>query len=252
VAPKVIMALDPKQSPREVFTAVSLERDTRASNIYDRARLPNSQRIDLIDVYRYTPEIGRLIRDVSNAAPALTLPESDIPEGRSVALSGPLPELFIVPTKTLVLRKAVDLAQEQFKDARKRRGRVAILALDDARFTEYLPAARHQYEKTLFVIAGRDDIEKMRFSRGKTVFSTPEYVAGQQFDTVILIDANKDLVPDGKFKGLHMRRVLSTLYLGMSRAEYRLSLISSKDAGGESPHLQNSILSKHLIINNTA
>ena len=202
IAPKVIMALDPKQSPREVFTAVTVDKDTRSTNIYDRARLPNSQRIDLVDVYRYTPEINRLIRDVANAAPALALPEADVPEGRSVAASGPLPELFVVPTKARVLRKAVELAREHLKDARKRRGRVAILAVDDTRFTEYLPAAKNQYEKVLFIIAARDDIEKLRFSRGRIIFSTPEYVAGQQFDTVILMDVNKDLVPEGKYKGL--------------------------------------------------
>jgi hypothetical protein len=246
VAPRVIMALDPKQSPREVFTAVTIERDTRASNIFDRARLPHSTKIDLTDVYRYTPEIGSLIRYVSNEAPALNLPELDIPEGRSVVASGPVPDLFVVGTKERVLRKAVGLAQEYLKDARKRRGRVAILGVDDSRFKDYLPAARNQYERVLFVIAARDDIEKLRFSRGRIVFSTPEYVAGQQFDTVILMDVNKDLVPEGKYKGLNLRRFLSTVYTGISRAEFRLSMVSARDAGGDSPHLQKAILDHKL------
>ena len=109
---------------------------------------------------------------MANAAPALALPEADVPEGRSVAASGPLPELFVVPTKARVLQ-AVELAREHLKDARKRRGRVAILAVDDTRFTEYLPAAKNQYEKVLFIIAARDDIEKLKFSRGRIIFSTP-------------------------------------------------------------------------------
>jgi hypothetical protein len=229
-----------------VFTAVTIERDTRASNIFDRARLPHSTKIDLTDVYRYTPEIGSLIRYVSNEAPALNLPELDIPEGRSVVASGPVPDLFVVGTKERVLRKAVGLAQEYLKDARKRRGRVAILGVDDSRFKDYLPAARNQYERVLFVIAARDDIEKLRFSRGRIVFSTPEYVAGQQFDTVILMDVNKDLVPEGKYKGLNLRRFLSTVYTGISRAEFRLSMVSARDAGGDSPHLQKAILDHKL------
>ena len=81
----------------------------------------------------------------------------------------------------------------------------------------------------------------------RIVVSTPEYVAGLQFDTVILIDVNADLVPDTNYKGHQQRRFLSELYLGMSRAEHRLTIIASRDGDGLSPYLETAE-SKGLLV----
>jgi hypothetical protein len=238
-APLVVMALDPKQSPREVFTDVTDERDTKPVSIYQRARLPNSTQIDLEDVYRYTPEIERLIRVVIDAVPGLTLGDDwDVPRGRSVIESGPTPSMAIVATKNEMFRVSVTLAKDSVRNARSRGGRVAILCLDDERFSEYAPAATGQHPKDIIVLKSRDDTEKLRYAHRKIVFSTPEYVAGQQFDTVVLADVNRNQVPLGNFVGHQLRRFLSELYLGLSRAEYRLIILASRDAGGPPPYLE--------------
>ena len=78
----------------------------------------------------------------------------------------------------------------------------------------------------------RDDTERLKYLGKRIVLSTPEYVAGLQFDTVILVDVNRSQVPEGKNSSFHLRRFLSELYLGMSRAQQELFLVSSKDEGG--------------------
>jgi hypothetical protein len=88
-----------------------------------------------------------------------------------------------------------------------------------------------------FVIRSRDDVDQLRYMNRRIVFSMPEYVAGLQFDSVVLADVNGDLVPDGNYKGHQERRFLSELYLGMSRAEVNLVLIASRDSDGLTPYL---------------
>jgi hypothetical protein len=53
------------------------------------------------------------------------------------------------------------------------------------------------------------------------VLSMPEYVAGLQFDAVLLIDANAMLIPQ-LGSGLNgLQRFVSSVYLGASRAKRR-------------------------------
>lgn len=231
--PVVIMALDPKQSPRETFANVSVEDEPNISSIYATARLPNAQVIDLVDVYRYTPEIAAVIRAVLEVAPALDLPDEwEVPDGFSKLASDETPSVTLVDNALSTFRVAVDSAKKGQSSAAARKGRVAILCLDEERFAQYAHAAAGQHKNDAFVIKSRDDTEKLRYSGKRFVLSTPEYVAGLQFDTVILVDANKDQVPDGKEFNYQLRRFLSELYLGMSRAERRLALVASKDQGG--------------------
>ena len=217
IPPLVVMALDPRQSPREVFTQVVEERDQQPADIYDRARLGNPTKIDLVQAYRYTPEIAHLVRTVMNSAPGLDLADDwDIPMAYSTTQSGPIPKYKVFDTMLNAFRFAVETATKLAREVRIRKGRIAILCMDDDRFDRYRPAAKAQYAQTVFVISSRDDVEKLRYSGRKVIFSTPEYVAGLQFDTVIILDANRDLIPQSKFNGHQIRRFLAELYLGVS------------------------------------
>lgn len=240
VTPKVIMALDPKQSPREVFAEISDERDQRNRSIYERAHLPNPDKIDFVDVYRYTEEIAQLTRSVLDRVPALDMSEDwDLTGGSSLSGHGPLPQYRIVADLNETFAAAVSTAKSLQAEARREGGQVAILCMDYDRFARLYPAARGQNPKDIYVIASRDDVERLRFMKQRIVFSTPEYVAGLQFDTVVLVDANADLTPDGPFRGNAERRFLSELYLGISRAERRLIILASRDSGGLTPHLSS-------------
>jgi hypothetical protein len=245
-SPVVIMALDPTQSPRETFTMVTEGSDTPLAGIYERARLPNPKKIDLVDVFRYTPEISA--RSVHEVAPALDLSEDwSMPESTSSNPPGAVPSFKVLPNKTDIYKEAMRLALELGKEARKRKGRVAILCMDSERLDEYVRAASAQHKNEIIVILSRDDTERLRYAVQRFVLSAPEYVAGLQFDTVIIVDANADQVPDGQHRAYKLRRFLSELYLGLSRAEHRLVILASKDQGGLTKVLDGALASKALV-----
>jgi len=247
-SPRVIMALDPKQSPREVFADISDDKDQRNRSIYERARLPNPDKIDFVDVYRYTHEIGQLTKSVVDLIPALDVNEDwDLPGANSVNGNGPVPEYQVVPDLNASFATAIGLGKRLQSDSRAHGGQVAILCMDYDRFARLHPAAAGQNRKEIFVIASRDDVERLRFMKQRIVFSTPEYVAGLQFDTVLLIDVNANLVPDGPYRGNAQRRFLSELYLGMSRAERQLVIVASRDCDGLTPYL-NSAIEKGFLV----
>lgn len=240
--PLVIMALDPKQSPRELFVDIVDEDDTGTSNVYDRARLAGSESIDLIDVYRYTPQIEQLIRCVLNAMPGLGLDgDWDIPLATSGLEDGPVPTFSLVSSRLESFNTGIKTARNLLPGARARSGRVAVLCMDQDRFFQYRPAAGRNQSRDLFVVTSRDDVARLPFMSRRIVFSTPEYVAGLQFDTVILLDVNRDLVPDGAYRGHQQRRFLSELYLGLSRAEYAVVIMAARDGDGLSPFLDAAI-----------
>jgi len=237
-APLVVMALDPKQSPRELFTAIADERDIKNTSIYERARLPKSEKIDLVEIYRYTPQIERLVKTVLNEAPGLDFGEDwDVPAATSTLPDGPIPLYKIVANKTEIFAYSIRAGKRLRSEARSRGGQVAILCMDQDRFCQYKPAVEGQFSRDVFVISSRDDTARLRFMARRIVFSTPEYVAGLQFDTVILVDVNRDLVTEGNFSGHQQRRFLSELYLGMSRAEHQLYILAARDGDGLSPYL---------------
>ncbi len=237
--PKVIMALDPKQSPREVFAEISDDRDQRNRSMYERAHLPNPAKIDFVDVYRYTEEIALLTKSIVDRVPALDMGDDwNLSGGSSVIGQGHRPEYHVVADATETFTSSMSIAKDLRGEARSRGGQVAILCMDYDRFARLYLAAREQYPRDVFVISSRDDVERLRFMKQRIVVSTPEYVAGLQFDTVILVDANVDLIPDGPFRGAAERRFLSELYLGISRAERRLVILASRDGGGLTSHLK--------------
>jgi hypothetical protein len=237
--PRVVLALDPMQSPREVFTEISEERDTNNHSIYERAGLPNPDKVDFLDIYRYTNEIATLAKAVLDAVPALDMDDDwNLSGGSSVIGSGPIPTYYLEQDRTGVFKRAIDIAKRQQPKARLRGGQVAILCMDYDRFGIYQKAAAGQFPGDVFVIRSRDDVEQLRYMGRRIVISMPEYVAGLQFDSVVLCDVNGDLVPDTAYRGHQERRFLSELYLGISRAQQQLTLIASKDSDGLTPYLK--------------
>jgi hypothetical protein len=78
----------------------------------------------------------------------------------------------------------------------------------------------------------------------------PEYVAGTQFDTVYLIEVNKDEVPEGSYHSSAMRKFISNIYVGASRAENTLHIFVNTDRGGPSTALKYAIENGALDIHN--
>ena len=70
----------------------------------------------------------------------------------------------------------------------------------------------------------------------------PEFVAGLQFDTVLLIEVNRSEVPDGPYSAAALRKFVSQVYLGASRAERQLEIYSSRNQGGVAPLISPAVL----------
>jgi hypothetical protein len=183
-----------------------------------------------------------MIRAVLDSVPGLDVPDDwDVPLGKSATESGPLPIAMSVSTKEDMFKTAIAYAKRISRESKTQKGRTAILCMDDDRFNTYARAAEGQFPNEVVVIASRDDTEKLRYAHRKIILSTPEYVAGLQFSTVILADVNRELVSEGRYNGNQLRKFLAELYLGISRAERRVIIISSMDAGGTSPYIQSQI-----------
>lgn len=225
---RVAVAYDPKQSPRNTFFPQSAnERDT----IWSEAQLESPTKpFELDDVFRYTPQILAFLSRLNQQFPATDLAEDwALSFGRSVVSPGPIPMAFEGMTQLVMVEAVVSRA----KTLARQEGsgnHVAVLCLDHDRFSQYQKASRFQDD--FVVIAGRDELGAAgRFHR-RIVLSMPEYVAGLQFKSVLLVDANASLVAElgGAVNGLH--RFISAVYLGASRAKHVLEIFADRSEGG--------------------
>lgn len=228
--PKVVMAIDPTQSPLELFVNIIKENERADISIYTRAKLNDPKLIELTVAYRYTPQINSVIRGILDTVPAMDLgKEWEVPRARSDLSDGPVPVAHLCKNKLDQFRRAFDEAKAL---AQTSSGRVAVLCLNVERYEEYMRAAKSQYEKNLFVINSRADSENLRFAKKRFVLSMPEFVGGLQFETVFILDVNDNLVPMGRGREYALRRFLSELYLGASRAEKNLLFYATADDNG--------------------
>ncbi|MGH9962333.1 MAG: hypothetical protein ACREBC_35320, partial [Pyrinomonadaceae bacterium] len=73
-APIVLMAYDAKQSSRDTFVGMT-EKDEGKFNFWRDAKLGNVEQFELVDVFRYTPQISQLLSMIDKSFPALDLEE---------------------------------------------------------------------------------------------------------------------------------------------------------------------------------
>jgi hypothetical protein len=108
----------------------------------------------------------------------------------------------------------------------KRGQRVAVLTADPARFGIYREAG--VFQDGFVTVSSRDQIGVIQRYGRRAVL----YVAGLQFDSVLLIDSNASLISElgGGTNGL--QRFISSIYLGASRAKTLLELYADATAGG--------------------
>lgn len=238
--PSVFMAYDAKQSPRDTFLKLpSIE--AKQFDLWRDAKLGKVEKIELIDVFRYTPQIARALTRIDEAFPGHNL-DDDWPQytGVSQIGDGPVPTICEMvstnATYSIVFKRARNLQKELGKN-----GRVAVLCASNELFIKYLDFSglRDQFS----AITSRDDASGIPRSTRKFIFSMPEYVAGLQFDTVLLIDVNRNEVPEGPYASAALRKFISQVYLGASRAERVLEFYASADQGGTSSTVTAAVLS---------
>ena len=243
--PSVFMAYDAKQSPRDTFLQLpSLE--TKQLDLWRDAKLGKVEKIELVDVFRYTPQITKALSCIDDSFPGQNL-DDDWPQytGISQIDDGPIPIICNLPSTNAIYSIVFKRARAKQKELGKS-GRVAILCASNELFAKYFSFSA--FRDNFVAITSRDDASAILKGTRKFVFSMPEYVAGLQFHTVFLIDANKGEVPEGPYAAAALRKFVSQVYLGASRAEQVLEIYSSDEHGGISPVISHAVLSGAISV----
>lgn len=242
--PVVFMAYDAKQSPRDTFLKLP-SGDTSQFDFWKDAKLGKVEKIELVDVFRYSPQIAKALACIDESFPGQDL-DDDWPKysGISQTTDGPVPTVCLVrstiATYTLVFQRAKILQRALGKDRR-----VAVLCASNELFKRYLDFT--DLRDTFTAITSRDEVSGIPKSARKFLFSMPEFVAGTQFDTVLIIDVNRDEVPNGPYASAALRKFVSQVYLGASRAERVLEFYASSQHGGVAPMISRAVLDGTII-----
>lgn len=230
--PRLVMALDPRQSPAEVYVEVDPRTITRPDSGLAEEGLGSVEQMELGEIHRFTPEILELVRHINHAYPALELGEEwnlTLDSVQSMRTSGEVPTITEHGSRTAEIAAVVEGAGRA-ADAVGREGRVAVVVLESRDLQAFVNGTRDVSQPRFVVVAGRDDVTSLQYSRRSVVLSTAEYVAGLQFEHVIVCGFPE--MRTGAHAGHVLRRFLSLLYLAVSRARSKVEIHVNDEAGG--------------------
>lgn len=219
----LLMAYDIKQGTNDVAISGGMEK-------FRNPGVGESVLTELKQVYRSTPQITAFLRDLDASFPAMDLEgEYATYVAESQQENGETPTLTVYETDIKLVDSVFEQAARMARDIDGGGSQVAVLCLNEALFDKIRFAGR---VRDKFVpITTRDDLKELRYAKSKCVFSMPEFVAGLQFHTVILIHADSADYDEDQGLG-RRRRYVSRVYLGASRAARNILLSSSKEQGG--------------------
>jgi len=219
----LLMAYDLKQGTNDIAINGGMER-------FRNPGVGESVLTELKQVYRSTPQITAFLRDLDASFPAMDLEgEYSTYVADSKQEDGETPTLTVYETDIKLVDSVFEQAVRMARNIDGGGSQVAVLCLNEVLFEKIRVAGR---VRDKFVpITTRDDLKELRYAKNKCVFSMPEFVAGLQFHTVILIHADSADYGEDQSLG-RRRRYVSRVYLGASRASRKILLSSSKEQGG--------------------
>jgi hypothetical protein len=230
--PLMFMALDPRQSPTEVYAGAAIGAIAVGESGEAEASLGTVDSVELKTIHRFSPEILRLVRHINDTFPALDLGEEWAFGGdeveTSVAATGRIPTVIRHATKDEEVAAVFDSAARHASSAGAD-DRVAIVLMNPLALGDY-----DSFEGTkpnVTIIRGRDDVDALQYSRRSVVLSAAEYVAGLQFAVVIVAGFPHESHRTANL-GHQQRRLLSLLYLAVSRATTTVEIhVNAQDGG---------------------
>ncbi|WP_374491259.1 UvrD-helicase domain-containing protein [Zoogloea sp.] len=239
----LIMAYDLKQNVSTSGLSGGIER-------FKNPGVGTSIPMDLSQNYRSTPEIVRFLSDVDAFFPALDLEgEYATYSCHTEKPSGPIPDVIIFDDDLSLIRATIEYGikiAHQLGSSKK----VAVLCLNEGIFDKYSQLG--DLDKFI-IIKSREDLKSTRYTRTRCIYSMPEYVAGLQFDTVIIIHADEIDSNIEHITPSMQRAYISRLYLGASRASQKLAIACSNERGGPDlvirKALENNSVKKHEYYN---
>jgi len=242
--PRVFMAVDPRQSPSEAFIGVASD-ETQSSTGGPDETLGEVANFELTTVHRFTPEILGLIKHVHLEFPTLDLGHDwdiDFSAVQSAKESGPIPQLIVSASRsgeeTDIAKAVIELYP---------RGRLALAVVDTRQWRRFSQLASRIGQSKKFhvsTISARTDLEGLGHRSRGLVVGPAEYLAGLQFDGVLVAG-----VPDMRSTSMpasERTRLLSLLYLALSRAEHDVRVFVN-DEDGAAEVLNRAITNKIMI-----
>lgn len=229
--PRIFMALDPRQSPWDVFFGSA---DTTSSEVTSEEGLEAIHTVDIPTVHRSSPQILDLIKHIHLDYANLNLDDDwdySISEVESLAKPGPVPSLFTsdnFANEETAIYKAVS-------EAYPRSGtQLALAIVDEDRYRHYQDLITNLGKSgkyRVISVTSREDVTALKYHRRGLVVGPAEYLAGLQFDTV-LIAGLPSITSNAPNQGVRRRGALSLLYLAVSRASREVRMFSNDDFGG--------------------
>jgi hypothetical protein len=235
--PIILMAVDPRQSPRTMFLDAVFGHDGSTQTPAQRQG-KEVRDFEFSEVFRYTPEIARLLSYVNQGFPERDMAEEWLPPtAKSILPSGPTPIALSASDRIDMFARAISLGREAAKMAPK--ARTAVLTLSHKAFD----LAAKRYNEIFYIVDSRDSLDRLKYSGSRIVLSMPEYVAGVQFDNVIVTDVSQ-LDDFGRQTALARNRFGANLYLAISRARSGVYLLADNKFGGIAPIILGAIREK--------
>jgi len=239
VYPRVFMAVDPRQSPSAAFIGVAAD-ETRSSSVAPEDGLGDVDNFELRTVHRFTPQILALIKHVHHEFPTLDLGHDwdiNFSAVESAQDAGPLPRLIVAASRAGEEDDVVKAVHELYPT-----GRLALAIVNNRhwwRFSDLASRIGHSGKFHVSTISGRTDVEGIGYRRRGLVVGPAEYLAGLQFDTVLVAG-----IPDmqvNRTPASERTRLLSLLYLALSRAQREVRIFVNEDDGGAADVLTRAV-----------
>lgn len=237
ILPKILRSRSRASDGKPIFIAYDLKQTGReagdgpdtATGRMLRTNVSESELVQLDKIFRFTKEIAAFIEAVIFEIGAFQhLDEADRALDASGDMSGALP-MVREYASDIELYNSVFPEAAKTTEQKGRRGQVAVICFDPKRYARYANAG--QYKRSILAIESRDELNQVRYSGKRFIYSEPEQLAGHQFEDVYLINVDAGLF-GGDVSPLQKREAFSRLYLGLTRASNRLHVVASKDGGG--------------------
>lgn len=231
--PRMFMALDPRQSPAEAFAEFPVGTVSARESGQADLDLGKVDSVELHAVYRFTPEILSLVQHIHLSYPALELGpdwQFDAAAIESRAPTGARPTILTHSDRKDELDSVAGHVQALVSAAAANE-RVAVILVDSIEASVYAERLTHVAGLNVTLLQSRDDVDTLRYSRRSVVVGGAEHLAGLQLDHVVVAGVTNARTGTANL-GYQRRRLLSLLYLAVSRASKTVEIHVNDEHGG--------------------
>lgn len=232
--PRILMAVDPRQAPWQIVVGQGFSGSSNDVGV--DSEIDNVETVDMPTVHRFTPQILAFVKHIHLDFPNLDLgADWDLAVGEleSSASKGPLPTLFVSDTRADE-ESSLYRAMKELYPRGHAGARMALAVVDEDLFTHYLDLAQRAAQSggfRIIPITSREDVGMTKGQRRGIVVGPAEYLAGLQFD-IVLVAGLPDMTSNLANQSYRRRRFLSLLYLAVTRASKEIRIFVNHDHGG--------------------